>query len=455
MEKETAALTGAFERRRGARWKNVLLFLAVIGPGIITANVDNDAGGITTYSLAGAQFGTKLLWTLLPITLALIVVQEMAARRGAVTGKGLADLIRENFGVKLTFYLMISLLVANYGNTVSEFAGIAASMQLFGVSKFLAVPIAAVAIWVLVVAGTSRLVERIFLVACVFYFVYPVSAFLAKPAWGNVLRDTLVPSKIQFDSGYVGMLIGLVGTTIAPWMQFYLQSSVVEKGIRKDRYWISRWDVIVGCVVTDIVAFFIIVACAVTLFTHGVAIADAADAARSLEPLAGSYASSLFAFGLLNASLFSAAILPLSTVYYVCEAFGWEAGVDKKWEEAKAFYVIYTAMIALGAAVVLLPDFPLIQTMFISQVANGITLPPVLIFMLLLVNRKSLMGDQVNSRFFNAVAWATAAIMIALTLLLVANSFGLRIGARQAARDWGRRGVAVTISTKPLAGRFA
>jgi NRAMP (natural resistance-associated macrophage protein)-like metal ion transporter len=455
MEKETAALTGAFERRRGARWKNVLLFLAVIGPGIITANVDNDAGGITTYSLAGAQFGTKLLWTLLPITLALIVVQEMAARMGAVTGKGLADLIRENFGVKLTFYLMISLLVANYGNTVSEFAGIAASMQLFGVSKFLAVPIAAVAIWVLVVAGTSRLVERIFLVACVFYFVYPVSAFLAKPAWGNVLRDTLVPSKIQFDSGYVGMLIGLVGTTIAPWMQFYLQSSVVEKGIRKDRYWISRWDVIVGCVVTDIVAFFIIVACAVTLFTHGVAIADAADAARSLEPLAGSYASSLFAFGLLNASLFSAAILPLSTVYYVCEAFGWEAGVDKKWEEAKAFYVIYTAMIALGAAVVLLPDFPLIQTMFISQVANGITLPPVLIFMLLLVNRKSLMGDQVNSRFFNAVAWATAAIMIALTLLLVANSFGLRIGARQAARDWGRRGVAVTISTKPLAGRFA
>jgi NRAMP (natural resistance-associated macrophage protein)-like metal ion transporter len=433
MEKEAAALTGGYERPRGVRWRNVLLFVAVIGPGIITANVDNDAGGITTYSLAGAQFGTTLLWTLLPITLALIVVQEMAARMGAVTGKGLADLIRENFGVKLTFYLMISLLIANYGNTVSEFAGIAASMQLFGVSKFVSVPLAAVAIWLLVVRGSYRSVERIFLVACVFYFVYPVSAFLAKPVWREVLHDTLVPSRFQFDSGYVGMLIGLVGTTIAPWMQFYLQSSVVEKGIRKDRYWISRWDVVVGCVVTDVVAFFIIVACAVSLFTHGVKISDAADAARSLEPLAGRYASSLFAFGLLNASLFAAAILPLSTVYYVCEAFGWEAGVDKKWEEAKAFYGIYTAMIVLGAAVVLLPNFPLIQTMFVSQVANGIALPPVLVFMLLLINKRSLMGDQVNGRFFNAVAWVTAIVVVALTLLLVANGFGLEIG-RHAAR---------------------
>ena len=429
MEKETAALTstGSFERRRASRWRNVLLFLAVIGPGIITANVDNDAGGITTYSLAGAQYGTKLLWTLLPITVALVVVQEMAARMGAVTGKGLADLIRENYGVKLTFYLMVTLLVANYGNTVSEFAGIAASMELFGVSKFVAVPIAAALIWVLVVLGTYRVVERIFLVACVFYFVYPVSAFLAHPAWSEVLRDALVPTKVRFDTGYVGMLIGLVGTTIAPWMQFYLQSSVVEKGIRGDRYWMTRWDVIVGCIVTDIVAFFIIVACAVTLFTHGVRIEDAAAAARSLEPLAGVYASSIFAFGLLNASLFAAAILPLSTVYYVCEAFGWEAGVDKKWEEAKAFYGIYTAMILLGAAVVLWPKFPLIQVMFVSQVANGVALPPVLIFMLLLVNRKSLMGDHVNSRFFNAVAWTTTIVMIALTLLLVANLLGFGV----------------------------
>jgi NRAMP (natural resistance-associated macrophage protein)-like metal ion transporter len=426
MEEETASLTatGKFERRRLPRWRSVLLFLAVIGPGIITANVDNDAGGITTYSLAGAHYGTKLLWTLLPITLALVVVQEMAARMGAVTGKGLADLIRENYGVKLTFYLMVTLLVANYGNTVSEFAGVAASMELFGVSKLVAVPAAAVVIWLLVVRGTYKLVERVFLVACVFYFVYPVSAFLAHPAWPEVLRDTLVPTRIRLDAGYVGMLIGLVGTTIAPWMQFYLQSSVVEKGIARDRYWITRWDVIVGCIVTDVVAFFIIVACAVTLFTHGVRIEDAAAAARSLEPLAGRYASSLFAFGLLNASLFAAAILPLSTVYYVCEAFGWEAGVDKKWEEAKAFYGIYTAMIVLGAAVVLLPKFPLIQVMFVSQVANGVALPPVLIFMLLLVNRKSLMGDQVNGPFFNAVAWVTTIVMIALTLLLVAGLLG-------------------------------
>src|SRR5215471_15084266 len=432
MEKEAAALTALGPRLRTPRRRQVLLFLAVIGPGIITANVDNDAGGITTYSLAGAQYGTKLLWTLLPITLALIVVQEMCARMGAVTGKGLADLIRENFGVKLTFYLMITLLVANYGNTVSEFAGVAASLQLFGVSKFISVPLAAVGIWALVVRGTYQGVERIFLAACVFYFVYPISAFLARPVWPQVLRDAVIPTRFEFNSGYIGMLIALVGTTIAPWMQFYLQSSVVEKGIRKDRYWITRWDVIVGCIVTDVVAFFIIVACAATLFTHGVTIRDAADAARSLEPLAGRYASSLFAFGLLNASLFSAAILPLSTVYYFCEAFGWEAGVDKRWSDAKAFYGIYTAMIVLGAAVVLLPGFPLIQTMFVSQVANGIALPPVLIFMLLLVNKKSLMGDQVNSRFFNAVAWGTTAVVVGLTLLLIANGFGLEIGRRVA-----------------------
>src|ERR1700687_4289287 len=283
MEEEAAPLTRTSPFGR-SRWKQVLLFLAVIGPGIITANVDNDAGGITTYSLAGAQFGTRLLWTLVPITIALIVVQEMAARMGAATGKGLADLIRESFGVKLTFYLMIALLAANFGNTVSELAGVAASMELFGVPKWASVPVVALAIWLLVVRGTYRLVERVFLVACVFYFVYPVSAFLAPPDWKVVLHDTLIPSRLSFDSGYVGMLVALVGTTIAPWMQFYLQSSVVEKGIRRDRYWMTRWDVVVGCIVTDVVAFFIIVACAATLFSHGIAIQDAASAARSLEP---------------------------------------------------------------------------------------------------------------------------------------------------------------------------
>ena len=428
MEEEAARLTGTVSTRRPSRWRNVALLLAVIGPGIITANVDNDAGGITTYSLAGAQFGTQLLWTLIPITVALIVVQEMAARMGAVTGKGLADLIRENFGVKLTFYLMLALLASNFGNTVSEFAGVAASMELFGVPKLISVPVVAVAIWLLVVRGTYKLVERVFLVACVFYFVYPISAYLAHPDWKAVLHDTLVPSRVSLDSEYVAMLVGLVGTTIAPWMQFYLQSSVVEKGIRKDRYWVTWWDVVVGCVVTDVVAFFIIVACAATLFTHGIRIESASDAARSLEPLAGRYASGLFAFGLLNASIFSAAILPLSTVYYVCEAFGWEAGVDKKFGEARAFYGIYTAMLVLGAAVVLWPGFPLIRVMFLSQVANGVALPLVLVFMLLLVNREDLMGDQVNGRAFNAVAWITTIGMIALTLLLVANGFGLKLG---------------------------
>jgi NRAMP (natural resistance-associated macrophage protein)-like metal ion transporter len=432
MEKETAALTATGSRERPRtlrlRLKTALLFLSVVGPGIITANVDNDAGGITTYSLAGSQYGLRVLWTLLPITVALIVVQEMSARMGAVTGKGLADLVRENFGVKLTFYFMAALLVTNYGNTVSEFAGVAASMELFGVSKLISVPVAAVLIWVLVVRGTYKLVERIFLVACVFYFVYPISAILAKPDWAHVLRQTVIPSGISLDAGYVGMLVGLVGTTIAPWMQFYLQSSVVEKGIRKEQYWITRWDVIVGCIATDVVAFFIVVSCAVTLHVHGSPIRDAADAARALEPLAGIYASKLFAFGLLNASLFSAAILPLATVYYVCEAFGWEAGIDKKWEEARPFYWIYTVMLFAGAAVVLWPKFPLIGVMFVSQVVNGVLLPFTLVFVLVLINRKSLMGDAVNGPIFNTVAWITVVVMTGLTLLLVANSLGLGFG---------------------------
>jgi len=429
VEKEAATLTPAGSRERPrrlrVRLRNILLFLSVVGPGIITANVDNDAGGITTYSLAGSQYGLRVLWTLLPITVALIVVQEMSARMGAVTGKGLADLVRENFGVKLTFYFMAALLVTNYGNTVSEFAGVAASMELFGVSKLISVPVAAVLIWVLVVRGTYKLVERIFLVACVFYFVYPISAILAKPDWAHVLRQTVVPSGISLDAGYVGMLVGLVGTTIAPWMQFYLQSSVVEKGIRKEQYWITRWDVIIGCIATDVVTFFIVVSCAVTLHVHGSPIRNAADAARALEPLAGIYASKLFAFGLLNASLFSAAILPLATVYYVCEAFGWEAGIDKKWEEARPFYWIYTAMLFAGAAVVLWPKFPLIGVMFVSQVVNGVLLPFTLVFVLVLINRKSLMGESVNGPVFNAVAWITVVVMTGLTLVLVWNTLGI------------------------------
>ncbi|MBI3609994.1 MAG: divalent metal cation transporter [Nitrospirae bacterium] len=395
-----------------------VLFLAVLGPGIITANVDNDAGGITTYSIAGADFGYSLLWTLIPITIALIVVQEMVARMGVVTGKGLADLIRENYGVRATFNLMIALLITDLGNTTAEFAGWAASMEIFGISKYLSVPLGAWFVWWLVVKGTYRFVEKIFLFACLIYFTYIVSGFLAHPPWGEILRQTVVPT-FTFEPGYLTMLIGVIGTTIAPWMQFYLQSAVVDKGIKVEQYEASRWDVIVGCILTDVVAFFIIVTCAVTLFKEGIHIDTAAHAARALSPLAGKYAAALFAIGLANASLFAASILPLATAYYICEGFGWETGVDKTFREAPQFFWLYTGLVAIGALLILLPEAHLVSIMFISQVINGLMLPFVLIFMLLLINKKELMGKYVNSGLFNGIAWTSTVIMIALTLLLV------------------------------------
>jgi NRAMP (natural resistance-associated macrophage protein)-like metal ion transporter len=399
-----------------------LIFLSVLGPGIITANVDNDAGGIATYSVAGAHFGYSLLWTLVPITVALIVVQEMVARMGVVTGKTLADLIRENYGVRATFYLMLSLLIADMGNTVAEFAGWAASMEIFGVSKYISVPIGAVMVWWLVVKGSYRVVEKIFLIACTVYFTYAVSAFLVHPPWGEIMISTVKPS-FDFKPSYLLMLIGVVGTTIAPWMQFYLQSAVVEKNIKVENYEASRMDVIVGCIMTDVVAFFIIVACAATLFVNGVKITDAKDAAVALAPLGGRYAAMLFALGLANASLFSASILPLATAYYVCEGMGWESGIDKNFKTAPQFMWLYTGLIAVGALIILIPKAPLIPIMLLSQVVNGVMLPFVLIFMLLLINRKDLMGKFTNSRTFNIIAWATVVIMIVLTLALVATSF--------------------------------
>jgi NRAMP (natural resistance-associated macrophage protein)-like metal ion transporter len=399
-------------------WQNVLVFLAVVGPGVITANVDNDAGGITTYSLAGAQYGVKLLWTLIPITVALIVVQEMCARMGVVTGKGLADLIREKYGVKVTFWIMLALLVADVGNTVAEFSGAAASLQIFGVPPWLSVPAVAIAVWLLVLKGTYRQVEKVFLVACLFYVAYPISTFLAHPDWPTVLRATVTPS-FELSGGYVAMLVGLIGTTIAPWMQFYLQSAVVEKGIKPEHYAHSRLDVIIGCIITDVVAFFIIVACAATLFKVGVKVETADQAAAALAPLAGHYASWLFAFGLFNASFFAATILPLATAYYVCEAFGWESGIDKKWKEAPQFYWLYTGIVMLGAAVVLIPHLPLLQIMLISQIINGMLLPFILIFMLLLINDEKLMGRYRNGPIFNGIAWVTTVIMIVLTIWLV------------------------------------
>jgi NRAMP (natural resistance-associated macrophage protein)-like metal ion transporter len=412
-------------RKRLSRLRrNLLLFLAVVGPGIITANVDNDAGGILTYSQAGASFGYSLLWTLIPITIALIVVQEMVARMGVVSGKGLADLIREEYGFRTTFFLMLMLLAADLGNTISEFAGLASGMAVLGVSRYVVVPLGALLVWLLVVKGTYRVVEKVFLVACLFYVAYPISCFLAHPRWSTAVRNTLAPS-FHFSSPYLYMIIGLVGTTIAPWMQFYLQSAVVEKGIEVKNYRQSQWDVIIGCFMTDIVAFFIIVACAATIYATGPReLSDAAQAALALRPLAGRAAEALFAFGLCNASLFSACILPLATAYYVCEGLGFESGINKRPREAPAFYALYTGLIAFGAlAVMALSQNMQIPVILLSQVINGILLPFVLIFMLRLVNREDLMGDYRNSRVFNAIAWTTCIVMIGLTLIWVVSSF--------------------------------
>ena len=411
-------------KRLGHFRTQLLVFLAVVGPGIITANVDNDAGGIYTYSVAGASFGFSLLWTLIPVTVALIVVQEIAARMGVVTGKGLADLIREEYGFRTTFFVMVLLLAADLGNTITEFAGLASGMSVVGVSRYIVVPLGAALVWILVVRGTYRSVERIFLVACLFYIAYPLSCFLAHPSWLDALKGTVVPH-VRFDSNYLYMLIGLVGTTIAPWMQFYLQSAVVEKGVKLKDYRLSRWDVIVGCIMTDVVAFFIIVACAATIYVTGHGqIKYAGDAALALRPLAGRAATYLFAFGLCNASLFSACILPLATAYYVCEGLGVESGVDKRLQEAPAFYALYTTLIVIGAlAVIFLSPEKQIPIALLSQVINGILLPFVLIFMLRLVNREDLMGDYRNNRTFNIIAWVTCVAMIVLTLVWFVSTF--------------------------------
>ncbi len=407
------------------QWRNrIFLFLAVLGPGFITANVDNDSGGILTYSQAGAQYGYTLLWTMIPITLALIVVQEMCARMGAVTGKGLSDLIREEFGLRITFLMMLLLVVVNFGNVIAEFIGIAGAMQLFHISKYASVPICALIVWALVVKGDYKSVEKVFLVASVFYIAYIVAGVLSGPNWHLALTETIKmpPLSTWRDKSYLYMTIGVIGTTITPWMQFYLQSSIVEKNITIKQYKASRLDVIVGSIFTDIVAWFIVVACAATLYTHGIRnLTDASVAAEAMKPLAGQYAFILFAAGLFNASLFAASILPLSTAYTVCEGLGFESGVDKTFREAPFFYWFYTLLIAGGAAVVLIPDFPMFQVAVLSQVLNGVLLPLILIFMLKLINKHELMGAHTNSRLFNLVAWSTAVLVIGMSLVLVWN----------------------------------
>ncbi len=397
----------------------VIAFLAVLGPGFVTANVDNDPGGILMYSQAGAKFGYTLLWTILPTTVALVVVQEMAARMGAATGKGLSDLIREEFGLRATFFSMMVFGLADLGTIAAEFAGIASGLGLFGVSKYISVPLGAAIVWAVIVYGSYRPIECLLLVFSMVYLAYPVSAFMAHPDWHAVLKQSFVP-EISRSSDYFVMVVGLIGTTITPWMQFYLQASIVEKGVTKRDYPMSRLDVIGGCFITEIVTFFIMVACGATLYISGVRdIKDAADAAAALKPLAGQFAAVLFATGLVNAAVLSAAILPLATTYNICEGLGFESGLNKKFSEAPSFYGIYTLLVVFGAGVVLIPRMPLIKLILLSQVANGVLLPFVLFYMLKLVNREDLMGESKNSRLANVIGWSTSGIMIVLTVAMV------------------------------------
>jgi len=401
--------------------RRILIFFTVMGPGLITANADNDAGGIATYAIAGAQEGYGLLWLLLIITINLAVVQEMSARMGVVTGKGLADLIRERFGVKLTFICMMLLIVANLTTTTAEFAGVAAALELFGVSRLISVPLAAGFVWVLVVKGNYKKVERVFLVFCLLYFTYVISGIMAHPPWGEVMKSMARPS-FRLDPSYINLSIALIGTTITPWMQFFLQSSVVDKGVKAENYPYTRNEVFFGAFFTDFIAFFIVVATATTLFSQGIRVDSAADAALALRPLAGDYAYILFALGLLNASLMAASILPLSTSYAVCEAFGWESGMDNDWGEAPQFLGLYTGFIVIGAGIVLLPGIHLFTIMLISQTVSGILLPVILVFMLIIINDREIMGEHVNGPVFNFMAWGIATLLIVLTTLLLVTT---------------------------------
>ena len=408
--------------RRKSLGLRLSILLSVVGPGIITANVDNDAGGLTTYSQAGARFGLDVLWVLIPTTVLLIMVQEMVNRMGVVTGQGLSDMIRERFGVKLTFYLMLLVLLTNFGNVMAEFAGIASAGELFGIPRLIAVPVCAIMVWLLVLKGTYKSVEKVFLGACLFYFAYPITFVILRPDL-TVLVDAVMQPKLTFSAPYLAMLIGIVGTTIAPWMQFYQQASVAEKNISLQDYSYSRIDTVFGCIVVNVVAACIIVVCALTLNKAGLHIEFAADAARALVPFAGKSSAYLFAFGLWNASLFAASILPLSTSYTICEALGWETGVEKDFESAPQFYVLYTALIGLGAVSILLPGVSLIGIMFWSQVINGLLLPIVLVLVLLLVNDKQVMGEYVNGRFYNVMCWASVIVLTGVSAAYVASMF--------------------------------
>jgi Mn2+/Fe2+ NRAMP family transporter len=399
-------------------FRKLAVFFAILGPGIITGSVDNDAGGITTYSVAGAMYGYGLIWTLIPSFIVLVVIQEMNARMGIVTGKGLSDLIRENAGLKITFFIFIGLIISNIGNTTTEFAGVAGSMEIFGVSKYISVPVTAILVWILVVKGTYKIAERIFLIFSVSLLTYVVSALMSKPAWGEIGLSIIHP-RFEKSTESLAMIIALIGTTIAPWMQFYMQSTVIEKGLKMKNFSYTLVDIIVGCVVTIVVAFFIMVACGSTLHPNGIRINEAKDAAMALQPFAGRLASQVFAFGLFIASVFSATILPLATAFYVSEAFGFEAGLDKSWDDAREFYVLYTGILVISAVIILIPGAPLISISIWSQVLNGILLPVVLVSMILLINNKKIMGTYVNNRLQNLVGWSAVVILVGLSAALL------------------------------------
>jgi len=399
-------------------FRRLAIFLTILGPGIITGSVDNDAGGITTYSVAGAMYGYGLIWTLIPSLVVLVVIQEMNARMGIVTGKGLADLIRENAGIKVTFFIFIGLLFSGIGNTTTEFAGVAGSMEVFGVSKYISVPFVAILVWLLVVKGTYKIAERIFLVFSFSLLTYVVSAIIGKPHWAEIGTSIIHP-QMQLNTKSMAMVMALVGTTIAPWMQFYMQSTVIEKGLKMRHYKYTIADIVVGCIITVVVAFFIMVACASTLHPNGIQINEAKDAALSLKPLAGNLASQVFAFGLFVASIFSATILPLATAFFVCEAFGFEAGIDKKWDEAREFYFLYTGILVISAVIILIPHAPLIQISIWSQVINGILLPVVLISMILLINNRKIMGIHINKPLNNFIGWSAVIILTGMSVALL------------------------------------
>jgi Mn2+/Fe2+ NRAMP family transporter len=415
----------AMMRQRKVRsvWmRQLLLLLSVIGPGLITANVDNDATGITGYSLAGANYGYGLLWAVVLVTISLAVVQEMVARMGVVTGKGLADLIREKFGVRITFWSMLLLLIANAATTVAEFAGVSGAMSIFGVSPLIAVPIAAILVWVLVVRGSYRYVERILLGLCLIYFSYVISGFLVHPNWGQVLHESLIPS-IKFNQGYLLTLVAVIGTTIAPWMQFYQQSAIADKHIKVAHLRYERIDTYVGAFLTDFIAFFIVVCTGATLFVHHIQITQASDAAFALAPLVrgnGHFAAILFGIGLLNASLMAASVLPLSTAYSIAEAFGWERGIGRTFKEAPQFFSLYTFIIVVGAGITLfVPSDRLVFVLNLPNVVGGMLLPLILVLMIILCNDRRLLGRYVNGHFRNWIAWITTIVMTVLTLMII------------------------------------